>query len=350
MNLKMRILVICFVGILFSTLSIHGQNDSNPARASAHSLVYVTNTGSFGDGNTVSVIDTATNTVVHTVSVGQGAGGVAITLDGAFAYVVSGSSTVSVIDTATNTVVDTIVVGSNPGDVAMTPDGNFAYVTDGNSNSVVVIDIATNAVVTTIGSVPTPAGIAITPNGESAYVTNLFSNGNPINGNAGSVSVIDIDTNQVVSTIITVPQDNPFGLAIGKYGRFAYVTNLSSNLVSVISTKSNTVVANVAVGSRPVGVAVTPNGAFAYVSDSALFGGLSGISVINTRTNTVVATVPVGLDPQGLAFVPGGAFAYVANQLSNTVSVIKTATNTVVATVPVGIGPVGVAITPRVRR
>jgi YVTN family beta-propeller protein len=74
-------------------------------------------------------------------------------------------------------------------------------------------------------------------------------------------------------------------------------------------------------------VAVTPNGAFAYISDSALFGGSSSISVINTRTNTVVATVPVGFDPQRLAFVPGGAFAYVANQLSNTVSVIETATN-----------------------
>jgi YVTN family beta-propeller protein len=66
--------------------------------------------------------------------------------------------------------------------------------------------------------------------------------------------------------------------------------------------------------------------------------------VIATATNTVVATVPVGGLPLGIAIKPGGAFAYVANR-AGTVSVINTATNTVVATVPVG-PPTGVAITP----
>jgi YVTN family beta-propeller protein len=43
-------------------------------------------------------------------------------------------------------------------------------------------------------------------------------------------------------------------------GTHAYVTNISSNTVSVIDTASNTVVATVAVGSGPTGVAITPNG------------------------------------------------------------------------------------------
>ena len=41
----------------------------------------------------------------------------------------------------------------------------------------------------------------------------------------------------------------------------------------------------------------------------------------------------------GVAVTPDGAFAYVANQSGDTVSVIATATNTVTATVPVGDGP-----------
>ena len=40
------------------------------------------------------------------------------------------TNTVSVIDTATNTVVATIPVGGNPFGVAITPDGTRAYVTD----------------------------------------------------------------------------------------------------------------------------------------------------------------------------------------------------------------------------
>ncbi len=46
---------------------------------------------------------------------------------------------------------------------------------------------------------------------------------------------------------------------------FAYVSNLGSNTVSVIDTATNTVVATVPVGNGPSGVAITPNGAFAYV-------------------------------------------------------------------------------------
>jgi YVTN family beta-propeller protein len=49
-----------------------------------------------------------------------------------------------------------------------------------------------------------------------------------------------------------------------------------------------------------------------------------------------------------VAITPGGAFAYVTNTGSDKVSVIATATNTVVATVTVPLGsfPQGVAITP----
>jgi YVTN family beta-propeller protein len=73
------------------------------------------------------------------------------------------------------------------------------------------------------------------------------------------------------------------------------------------------------------------------------------VAVIDTATNTVVATIPVGSGPIGVAIRPDGARVYVTNDNSDTVSVIDTTTNTVVATIPVGSGPVAVAITP-VRR
>ena len=41
-----------------------------------------------------------------------------------------GSNTVSVIDTATNTVTDTVNVGSYPRGVAVNPDGKKVYVTN----------------------------------------------------------------------------------------------------------------------------------------------------------------------------------------------------------------------------
>ena len=85
-----------------------------------------------------------------------------------------------------------------------------------------------------------------------------------------------------------------------------------------------------------MGVAVTPNGAYVYVTNV----GSDSVSVISTATNTVTATVPVGSDPDGVAVTPNGAYAYVTNEGSDSVSVISTATNTVTATVPVGSDPV----------
>src|SRR5215204_1022026 len=102
----------------------------------AQTRAYVTN----ALDNTVSVIDSATNTVVATVPVGITPEGVAVTPDGAYAYVANfNNNTVSVIAAATNTVVATVPVGKNPFGTAITPDGAFAYVA--NDTTISVIDI-----------------------------------------------------------------------------------------------------------------------------------------------------------------------------------------------------------------
>jgi YVTN family beta-propeller protein len=114
--------------------------------------------------------------------------------------------------------------------------------------------------------------------------------------------------------------------------------------VSVIDTATNSVVATVAVGNDPVDIAITPNGAFAYVVNDQT----ENVSVIDTSTNTVVGIVPVGLTPRGVAITPDGAFAYVTNESDSTVSVIATATNAVVDTVrAVTALPEGLAIAPQ---
>jgi YVTN family beta-propeller protein len=175
---------------------------STPAKAQP--FAYVTKEFS----NTVSVIATATNTVVATVSVGTTPFGVAITPDGTHVYVannVAQDATVSVIATATNTVVATIPVGSRVVWVAITPDGTHAYVTNQDANTVSVIATATNTVVATVSVGSGPVGVAITPDGTHAYVTNF-----------------------------------------------------RDTTVSVIATATNTAVATIPVGSGPAGVAITP--------------------------------------------------------------------------------------------
>jgi YVTN family beta-propeller protein len=152
--------------------------------------------------------------------------------------------------------------------------------------------------------------------------------------------VIDTASNTVTATVFV--GSTPEGIAITPDGAFAYVTNLGSGNVSVIDTATNSVTATATVGSFPDGVAITPDGAFAYVTNR----GPDNVSVIETASNTVTTTVNVGDGPTGVAITPDGAFAYITNVFSGDVSVIDTASNTVTATVIVGSFPDGVAITP----
>ena len=275
---------------------------------------YVTNFGS----DSISVINTATNTVTTTIKVGNSPIGVAITPNGAYAYVtneVSGS--VSVINTATNTVTTTIKVGNAPAGVAITPNGARAYVTNQYSGSVSVINTATNTVTATITVGTNPYGVAVTPNGAYAYVTNADGNGADVDG---SVSVINTATNTVTTTIIA--GDGPYGVAVTPNGAQVYLTSFMSGSVSVINTATNAVTTTMTDLGAPFGVAVTPNGAYAYVAD---VGG--SVSVINTATDTVTTTITVGSGPHGaygVAVTPNGAFVYVTNYDGNSVSVIST--------------------------
>ncbi|MDV6278217.1 YncE family protein, partial [Rhodococcus erythropolis] len=121
------------------------------------------------------VVDTVIDTVPigDAVPVGASPRGVAITADGTRAYVTNqDAGTVSVIETATDTVVgEPVPVGAFPTAVAITPDGSRAYVANRNAGTVSVIETATNSVVgepVPVGAFPT--AVAITPDGSRAYV------------------------------------------------------------------------------------------------------------------------------------------------------------------------------------
>ena len=86
------------------------------------------------------------------------------------------------------------------------------------------------------------------------------------------------------------------------------------------SVRAVTVTATIPVGSEPIGVAVSPNGAYVYVTNR----GDNSVSVISTASNTVTATVTVGTYPWSVAVTPNGAYGYVTNLGGNSVSVIDT--------------------------
>ena len=57
----------------------------------------------------------------------------------------------------------------------------------------------------------------------------------------------------------------------------AYVTDIKGTAVSVINTSTNTLSTTIPVGNSPLGVAITPDGTYAYVG--IVFGTVSVIKI-----------------------------------------------------------------------
>lgn len=206
-----------------------------------------------GNGTTVRVVDLVNNIIVGApITVGLAPAALAMAPKGKFVYVINyvdgnpGTGTMSVIQTSDNTVVGAPITGfSGPFSVAITPNGKYAYVTNFGSNNfdpigttVSVVKLSAHAIVATINLAIQPAGIAITPNGRFAYVTNyntLYAGSNftSLTAGQGTVNIIDIEKNEVIFPTIVVGQ-GPNAVAISSNGRYAYVTNFTSNTVSVI--------------------------------------------------------------------------------------------------------------------
>jgi YVTN family beta-propeller protein len=312
--------------------------------ASAQPLAYVTNTNS----GTVSVIDTAANTVAHTIPLPSGRfpQGIAITADNRFAYVTalgqSDTGTVVVIDLAqalsgaSDAVVTTIPVGKGPDRIAIGPDG-AAYVMNALWDTVSIIDTRANAVTTTVRVGFGPSAIAFTADGLYAFITIP---------SVGSVEVLNLQNHKPIPTVLGVGS-GAHDIATSPDDVHAYVANADSANVSVLNTRRRTVTGAIAIpgGASPQDIALSPDGASAYVTCVGPSPSTAGtVAVLSLKQNLLTTTVPVGDGPEGIAVTPDGTFAYAVNSLSDSVSVIDLAADAVATTIPVGVNPLSVAI------
>jgi PQQ-dependent catabolism-associated beta-propeller protein len=120
-----------------------------------------------------------------------------------------------------------------------------------------------------------------------------------------------------------------------------FVTNEKGDSVSVIDAKTNQVVKTVAIGKRPRGIGLAPDGSAIYVAVSAD----NQIAVIDPNTLEVTGHFPSGDDPEAFAVHKNGNI-YISNENDAKASVIDPRTGKLLAEIEVGIEPEGVAISP----
>jgi YVTN family beta-propeller protein len=272
-------------------------------------------------GNSISVIDTVTQSVITTWNFTRSPQTLAVSPDGSKLYyttLISASAVVEV-DTATGQTLNTIT--SFPGslstsflDMALSPNGSKIYIANQVNDEILIINTAP---FTLSGSISLPANsepiaLAFSPDGQRAYVAN---------SGLSTVTVVDAVSNTTTGNPISVGPSS-YSIAVSADGSKVLVADDVDNAVRVISSSTLNVVSTISVGNMPEGVTTSPTTAKAYVSNY----GSNNVSKIDLTTNTVAGSpVTVGSSPYGLKVSPDGQYLYVVNNGSNTVSIITVA-------------------------
>jgi YVTN family beta-propeller protein len=142
-----------------------------------------------------------------------------------------------------------------------------------------------------------------------------------------------------------------------------YVSNEDGHSVSVLDPDSAATIETIAIGKRPRGMKLSPDGSRLFVAVSGLPKcppsvpdeecaklerdlKADGIAIVDTGTLKVVQVLHAGSDPEQFALSSDGRKLFVANEDTATMSVVDVASGGVIGSVAVGREPEGVGITP----
>jgi YVTN family beta-propeller protein len=245
--------------------------------------------------NSVTFIDTATNSVKHTSYVGRSPHEAFFSPDGKEVWVaIRGEDFIQVLDAVTYLDVSRIKVPNGPGMTIFSPDGALAYVCSSFTPETVVIDTQKKTIVGHVAQLsPFCPDIAATPDGKQVWLTLK---------DVGKVMVFDAHAPfAVLKTLDTGAITNHVNIVRNKNGQFAYVTVGTENIVKVFRTDNFAQVAAIPVGTLPHGLWPSGDGTRVYVG----LENADAVAVIDTLQNKLIATIPIGQGPQGVAYVPG---------------------------------------------
>jgi DNA-binding beta-propeller fold protein YncE len=236
-----------------------------------------------------------------------------------------------VIDIAQRKIVATVDFGKGvrPHCAVIGPKNGMLYITTELDQAITEIDPSTLQI---IGHIPTgmPEShmLAITHDGHHGYTANVAS---------GSVSVLDMDTKQLL-TIIGVCKVTQ-RIAVSMDDKWVFTADQESPRLAVIATAEDKVDHWIPLPAVAYGTAPTPDGKWLI----AALPRANKVAVIDLTANTVTATLDVPKAPQEVLVRPDGGEAYVSCDSSKKVAVINTKDWSVSKLIDAGKGVDGLA-------
>jgi YVTN family beta-propeller protein len=312
-------------------------------------------------GDSIHIIDPATNKVVGEIKGFEAPHGLAVAPDGSKIYVSEEADfTLTVIDGKSLQVTKRIPLSGNPNLVDITPDGRYLYVAIAltyddlsefprvKANATGGVDVIDTQSMTKIKTIPMTGGVHdlnVTPDGKFVIV------GNARGGRANVMTVVDTKTNEVAWTIPKDPAPSPMAISKNPDGstKAIFAQNGRDNGFEVIDFNTRQTTKTVKLPDI-TGQAQNPYGPPA-VSHGIMVTPDQKTLLVNSRFNSAlysyslpdvnfVAVATLGGKGAGwLTISPDGKTAYVANEHTNDVSVVDIATMKETALIKVGFAP-----------
>jgi YVTN family beta-propeller protein len=310
-----------------------------PATATAARKARIIQTNSAGDS--VDVIDPATNKIVGVINDIEIAHGVVGAPDGTRLYITNESmSTVDVIDGKSLTIIRRIPLSGHPNNVTVTNDGRKVYAGIAQQPGAVdVIDTVALANVKTIPVQGAVHNVYVTPDGKFAVSGSVASS---------VISVIDVATDTVAWTYketsgirpmmfdtnpdgstkrIFVQLSNYHGVAVVDWATHKETSRWT--LPDVPGEKKETEGLQ---GAPAHGLAITADKK-TLLATSKWYGTMFAYSLPDLK---LLGSVKVGSHPEWITLTPDGKKAYVAAAGDNWVSVVDIASLKETTRIPVG--------------
>jgi YVTN family beta-propeller protein len=301
--------------------------------------VRIVQTNSAGDS--VMLIDPATNTVVGEIKEIEVNHGAAVAPDGSRFYITNeAESTLDIADAKTLKVTKHIPLTNHPNNITVSKDGKRVYVAIvGGPGAVDVIDAAS---MTRAKSIRTEGGIHnvyVTPDGRFVVAGSIIGK---------KINVIDQAKEEIVWTLATEEGVRPMAFDVNPDGStkriFAQLSGFNGFVI--VDFAKQQVVDKVKLPELPAAERVTqglqgsPSHGLAIAPDGKT---LCVLSKMNTRVYMysmpdlkLLGEAKVGHHPDWLTFTPDSKRVYVANAGSNSVSVVDVAGRKELAQIPVG--------------
>lgn len=293
---------------------------------------YVTNS----TGNSVSVINTATHSVIATIAVPGTPTAVVSHPSDARIFVATQTQGIQVINAATNTVVSVINLGvTNIQGLALDASGEHLYITycAGLQGGGILMRINTANYNDRALASFAPwllGGIGFDPNWGTIGDVKIGGDGFAYVSNGGNVLQIDISSSSF-TLVSTYNLYSAGGLDVFDAMSLLFTTHgTGANFINLQSGHS-----------KPLGIASndiahSPDGRFVYVAGNDTSQQLTAL---DASTLEVLATFSNLGNPRAVAFTPNSQFAYVTLNNSNSVAVFNTTRLSQSASIAVGQGP-----------